>query len=84
MAFQRMDESFAPYGTSINFNDNTIALTSNRDKNWKANVTFQRAVGNQLLLDGNMDSHRIHMTLHLIDRSNFPMVNRGFHWIQEY
>jgi hypothetical protein len=84
MAFQRMDESFAGYGTSINLNDNTIALTSNRDKNWKANFTFQRAVGDQLLLDGNMDSHRIHMSLHLIDRNKFPMVNRGFHWIQEY
>jgi hypothetical protein len=84
MAFQRMDESFAGYGTSINLKDNTIALTNDRDKNWKADFTFLRAVGDQLLLDGNMDSHRIHMRLHLIDRNKFPMVNRSFHWVQEH
>ena len=84
MAFQRMDDSFARYGTSINPNDKTIALTKDSDKNWKGNFSFQRAAEDQLTLDGNMDSHKIHMQLHLVDRTKFVLVSRGFHWVQEY
>ncbi len=84
MAFQRMDDSFARYSSSINLNDNTLALTKVGDKNWKANFTFQRVAPDQLILDGEMDSHKIHMQLQLVDRSKFLLVNRGFHWIAEY
>jgi hypothetical protein len=84
MAFQRMDDSFARYGASINTNDKTMALTKGGDKNWKANFTFQRAAEDQLILDGNMDSHKVHMQLHLVDRSKFLLVSRGFHWVEEY
>jgi hypothetical protein len=84
MAFQRMDDSFARYGASINLNDKTLALTKSGDKTWKASFTFQRVVQDQLILDGNMDSHRIHMRLQLIDRGSFLLVNNRFHWIQEY
>jgi len=38
----------------------------------------------QLTLDGEMDSHKIHMQLQLVDLSTFLLINRGFHWIQEY
>jgi uncharacterized membrane protein YphA (DoxX/SURF4 family) len=84
MVFQRMDDSFVRYNTSINANDKTILLTKNGDKNWKAKFTFQRAAEDQSILDGNMDSHKIHMQLRLVDRSKFRLVSRGFHWIQEY
>ena len=84
VTFQRMDDSFVRYVSSINANDKTIALTKDSDKNWKANFTFLRASDNQLLLDGNMDTHKIHMRLELVDRSKFMLVNRGFHWVQEY
>ena len=54
------------------------------DKNWKGNFTFQRPAPDQLILDGQMDNHKIHMQMHLVDRDKFLLVNRGFHWIQEY
>jgi uncharacterized membrane protein YphA (DoxX/SURF4 family) len=84
ITFQRMDDSFAGYGASINVNDKTLALTKDNDKNWKANFTFQRLAQDQLTVDGDMDSHKIHMYLQLFDRNKFRLVNRGFHWIQEY
>ncbi|HMD22422.1 MAG TPA: hypothetical protein VKH40_19005, partial [Alloacidobacterium sp.] len=84
MAFQRMDDSLVSYSASINTNDRTLVLTKDSDKSWKANFNFQRAAPDQLTLDGSMDSHRIHMQLKLVDRNKFLLVNRGFHWIQEY
>jgi uncharacterized membrane protein YphA (DoxX/SURF4 family) len=84
VAFQRMDDTFARYGAAINGNDKTIALTKDTDKNWKAKFVFQRVGENELILDGNMDSHKIHMQLELVDLTKFVLVSRGFHWIQEY
>jgi uncharacterized membrane protein YphA (DoxX/SURF4 family) len=84
VAFQRMDDTFAYYGAAINANDKTIALTKRSDQNWKGNLTFQRVPPDRLILDGSMDSHKIHMQLQLVDRAKFMLVSRGFHWIQEY
>ncbi len=84
MAFQRMDDSFARYGASIDVNGKALAITKDDDKNWKANFTFQRPVPDQLILDGDMDNRKVHMQLQLIDRKKFLVVSRGFHWIQEY
>jgi hypothetical protein len=84
MAFQRMDDSFTRFGVTINVNNKTLALTKASDKNWKADFTFQRVAANELILDGVMDSRKVHMALRLVDRNQFLLVNRGFHWIQEY
>jgi uncharacterized membrane protein YphA (DoxX/SURF4 family) len=84
VAFQRMDNSFARYGAVIDSSKKTITLTKNADKSWKANFTFQRAAETELVLDGNMDSRRIHMELHLVDRNKFLLTRRSFHWIQEH
>jgi hypothetical protein len=82
--FERMDDSLVRYSASINLNDKTIALTKDDDKKWKANFNFQRVAQDQLILDGEMDSHKLHMQLQLVDRSKFLLINRGFHWIQEF
>jgi hypothetical protein len=83
MAFQRMDDSFAYYAASINPTDKILALTKRGDKNWTANFTFQRPARDQLILDGRMDDHQVHIELQLTDRNKFLLVRRGFHWIQE-
>jgi uncharacterized membrane protein YphA (DoxX/SURF4 family) len=83
MAFQRLDDSIAPYGASVNLLDRTLALTKSDDKNWTASFTFQRPAGDQLILDGRMDNHQVHMELQLTDRNKFPLVSRGFHWTME-
>ncbi len=97
MAFQRTDDSFAPYRVSVNLPDRTLALTKygnlpgralalteSDDKNWTANFTFQRPAEDQLILDGRMDNHQVHMELQLTDRNKFLLVSRGFHWVQEF
>ena len=83
MAFQRIDDSFVPYGASVNLPEKTLALTKSDDKNWNASFTFQRPAEDQLILDGRMDNHQVHMELQLIDRNSFLLVSRGFHFINE-
>jgi hypothetical protein len=83
LAFERTDDSIAPYGASVNLQERTLALTKSDDKNWTASFTFQRPAGDQLILDGRMDNHQVHMELQLTDRNKFPLVSRGFHWTME-
>jgi hypothetical protein len=82
MAFQRIDDSFAPYGASVNLPERTLALTKKDDKNWTASFTFQQPARDRLILDGRMDNHQVHMELQLMDRNSFRLVSRGFHWTQ--
>ncbi len=84
VAFQKVDDSSARYGVSINSNDNTLKLTKNDDQDWKAGFAFVRPAADRLVLDGDMDGHRLKMELQLVDRQKFLLVSRGFHWIQEY
>jgi hypothetical protein len=84
VALQRMDDSFAWYGASIDAKAGTIALTNGSDKKWKGNLTFQRPAADQLILDGGMGSQKVHMRLQLVDRSKFMLVSRGFHWVSEF
>ena len=82
MAFQRMDDSYARFGAEIE--GNTLALSKEDDKNWKASFYCQRVAPDQMTMDGNMDGHQIHMQLQHVDLNKFLLVSRGFHWIQEY
>jgi len=82
-SFQRMDDSFASYGAQIDLKSGALVLTKFTDKNWKANFTFQRPTPDQLVLDGQMDGHKVRMQMQLFDRKKFLLVSRGFHWVQE-
>jgi len=81
---QLMDDSFAYYRASIKPADKTLVLTKGADENWKANLSFQRPQQNQLIVDGRMEDHQVHIELQLTDRNKFLLVSRGFHWIQEF
>jgi hypothetical protein len=83
-SFQRSDDTFTGYGSAINEKDHSIGLTKPADKNWKASFTYTRPAPDQLVLNGSMDGHQVQMKLKLLDRDKFTLVNRGFHWINEY
>jgi len=83
-SFQKMDDSFAPYVAEINTGSQTVKLKQFKDKDWTSSLNYQRTLQNhQLTLDGEMNGHKIHMQLHLVDRNSFQLVSRGFHWVQE-
>lgn len=84
ISFQRPDDTFTGYGSAINEKDHSIVLTKPADKNWKASLAYTRPATDQLVLAGTMDGHRVEMKLKLQDRDKFTLVNRGFHWINEY
>jgi hypothetical protein len=83
MTFQRMNEALVTYGAVIDGTRGSATLSRPDDKTWSAGLTFERPEPNRLVLDGDMDGHRLHMRLTLVERNSFLLVNRGFHWVQE-
>ena len=76
--------TFTGYSSTIGEKDSTLTLSKAADKNWKASFSYARPAPDQLVLNGSMDGHQVQMKLRLLDRNKFTLVNRGFHWINEY
>lgn len=83
VTFQRVNDSFERYGANINISDKTVTMTSDTDKNWRANFTIARPAPDQLILDGDMDGHKTRFLLKLFDLKRFNLIGRGFHWVSE-
>jgi len=83
LSFQRMDDTFTGYPAAFDMNAKTITLTKPADKNWKATFAFSQPDPERLVLDGQMDGHRVRMETRLFDRNNFLLVKTGFHFVQE-
>lgn len=84
VSVQSMDETSTGYGCSIDEKAKALSLKKRSDQKWKADFKFERPSKDELVLDGTMDNHKIHADLKLFDLNQFTLLNRGFHWINEY
>jgi hypothetical protein len=84
ITFQRMDDALTTYAASVDPVRRSLALSRRDDKDWKASFVFEQPSPKELVLDGTLDGHRLHVRTMLVDRSSFQLVNRGFSWVQEY
>ncbi len=84
MAFQRMDDTFAWFGTRIDVNAKTLVLTAGPQQTQRGTFSFERPAPDRLTLTGEFDGAKVRMRLELFDRHRFLLVTRGFHWVQEY
>ena len=79
-----MDETSTGYKCSIDLKSKSFSLMKPSDQKWKADFTFEQPAADRMVVDGSMDDHKIHAELKLVDRKQFMLVSRGFHWISEY
>jgi len=81
VVFQRTDDSFARYGVNLNVQNRTLALTKGASRVWTAGFTYQRAAPDSLVLEGDMDGHRIRARLQLVGLDTFRLLNSTFRWM---
>jgi hypothetical protein len=66
----------------------SITLTKPDFSDWKADLTYSQPDDDHLTLEGSLDGHTIKAVMHKenLDEflSQFRLLNRGFHWINEY
>jgi len=82
VAFQRVDDSFARYGAVIDVYKHALSLTKGNSRHWKAEFTFERPAQDQLILEGQMDGHKIHAQLALVDFDTFRLLNSRFRLVR--
>ena len=83
MSFQRMDDTFQGYSAKLDPDGTRLTLTSGADKSWSAAFAIDRPEPGRLILDGEMDGHKVRLDMRLFERERFLLVSRGFNWIQE-
>lgn len=83
MSFQRMDDTFVIYPVKIDTAAKSVTSTSPSDATWKA-LAYEQPSPQQLTLSGEMYGRKIEMRLDLFPRESFPLVTRGFNWVQEF
>lgn len=84
VTFQRMDDTFARFGTKIDMETKSLTLSKYNDPKWTAIFSFQQPAADRMILQGAMDGKKVRMRLDLFPRERFLLVSRGFNWIQEY
>jgi len=82
MIFQRLDDSFAHYGATIDVDRRQIALRKIQSRLWTSTFTFDRRGDDNLILDGDMDGHMIHVELQLLHMDVFRLTNGSFRWVR--
>src|ERR1700744_755946 len=83
--FQLMDDSVISCVVELDTAKHTLTLTRKSRKDWRPSFTFQQPASDQLTLDGEMDAHKVHVSLHLLDlNKQFPLLAAKFHWVNEY
>jgi hypothetical protein len=84
IAFWRMDDTPLTYPAKTDMDKKVITISNPGAKAWTAQLAFDRPTPNTMTFDGSVDGHALHMYTHLVAREDFLLVNRGFHWIQEF
>jgi hypothetical protein len=78
--FQRTNDSIVRYGVNIDRERQTLRLTKGRSRNWHSNFTFERPAEDRLRMEGEMDGHRIRMTLQRVEFDTLRLLNSHFRW----
>ena len=84
IAFQGMDDTFVSYGARIDTAGQSVVLTSGAAGDTRGRFTFEQPAPDRLILNGEVEGRKMRMQLRLMDRDDFLLVSRGFHWVQEY
>jgi len=78
----QMDESPFSYQTQVNEADHTIALKLPNGAS-VGQLGFKEPTKGILELEGTLSGEPFKARLRLVERSQFLLLNRGFHWVQE-
>ncbi len=82
MIFWRMDDSNFTLTTALDQAAQSLALK--RGEAAAGALAFQQPAPDQLILDGTVDGHALHMETRLFDHTQMLLLTRGFHWVQEF
>ena len=84
IAIQLMSDTRRRYMLKLDASSKTMALTKRDDPAWKTSLSYQEPEPGVLALEGTFDGQKIRARLRRAANPEFLLINRGFHWINEY
>jgi hypothetical protein len=84
IAIQRMSDSRERYTMDLRQETRTLALSKRDDAAWKAALKYTQPEPDQVVLEGTFEGRAVRARLRRADESQFLLLSRGFHWINEY
>ncbi len=82
MIVERLDDSFAHYGASIDPGRHTIALRKIQSRLWGTSFTYDRRGDDEMTIEGDMDGHAIRADLQRVGMDVFRLTNGTFRWVR--
>jgi hypothetical protein len=61
-----------------------LGLRNRSDPQWRAELSYERPGEEQVLLTGSFGTETIRARLRRVPTAQYPLVSRGFHWINEF
>ncbi|MBW8873963.1 MAG: hypothetical protein JF614_03295 [Acidobacteria bacterium] len=84
MGIQSMNESRRRFSFKEKPRTNVIMLTRTDDPKWKSTLSYTQTGPGLVAMEGMFDGRKVRATLRRVDKSDFLLISRGFHWINEY
>jgi hypothetical protein len=84
MAVQLMSNSRLRYNLKLDPAKGALELNRRDDPTHKFTLAYKRPGPGLLALEGTLDNQKIRASLRRTDPASFLLMNRGFHWINEY
>jgi len=84
IAFQNVNDSRERYFLNLDDKKRVLELTKRDDPKAKSTLSYRHAGPGLLALEGTFYGHKLRAKLHRAKMPKFRLVERGFHWINEY
>ncbi|MGA8597525.1 MAG: hypothetical protein WB676_22650 [Bryobacteraceae bacterium] len=79
-----MDNSLQGWTARYDTTANRVALSRSNDLSQQGFLIYSRSDAEHIVLEGNLGPDRLSVRLRRFDLSNYLLVSRGFHWINEF
>ncbi len=83
IAASNAGEEWTTYKLTKLNNGKDLDLVAKEDQDWKAHLVSEMPDATHWILRGEVDGIQCEIRLHRINRSNYLLLNRGFHWVNE-
>jgi hypothetical protein len=81
---RKMNDSITRYNFTPDTAKKTVTIFSRTDTTHKSLLTYLQPDSDHLVLFGKLKEDSVFISMKKMDEQNFLLVNRGFHWINEY
>jgi len=84
LSIQLMNGSRQRYTLRLDTGAKKLALSNRDDPGKKSRLSYRQPDPRLLVMEGSFEGHQLRARLRRVDAPDFRLVNRGFHWINEY